>query len=252
MPILDTLGRPLGSLRISVTDRCNLRCQYCMPEPDYVWLPRESLLTFEELGTIVDAFTAVGADRVRITGGEPLRGAGQDGEGMQDHPAGPPHGGHGEKHDQRQDHHLHHRQRPAGRTRLLHGPQRPRLDARHDHIEGGGVESAFGDDHIRVPFRGFDKFEVHGPHCGLILLDDRLGCASAFGEIALKAADESQIGIGIHENFDIEQFAELGFRKDQYPFHNDDTARLNGEGFLRPPIGGEIVDGNLNRLPVAE
>jgi cyclic pyranopterin phosphate synthase len=72
MSLLDRFQRPLRSLRVSVTDRCNLRCQYCMPEPDYVWLPRESILTYEETTTIVDAFTAVGVDRVRITGGEPL------------------------------------------------------------------------------------------------------------------------------------------------------------------------------------
>jgi GTP 3',8-cyclase len=72
MSLLDRFSRPLRSLRLSVTDRCNLRCQYCMPEQDYVWLPRESLLTFEEIGAIVDAFTPLGVDRVRITGGEPL------------------------------------------------------------------------------------------------------------------------------------------------------------------------------------
>ena len=72
MPLHDRFGRPLRSLRVSVTDRCNLRCQYCMPEPDYTWLPRESLLTFEEIGTVTDAFTPLGVDRVRITGGEPL------------------------------------------------------------------------------------------------------------------------------------------------------------------------------------
>src|SRR5215470_13295154 len=70
--ILDRFNRPLRSLRISVTDRCNLRCQYCMPEPDYAWLPRESILDFEEIATLVDAFTSLGADRVRLTGGEPL------------------------------------------------------------------------------------------------------------------------------------------------------------------------------------
>jgi cyclic pyranopterin phosphate synthase len=59
-------------LRISVTDRCNLRCQYCMPEPDYAWLPRETLLTFDELAAVTGAFAALGVDRVRITGGEPL------------------------------------------------------------------------------------------------------------------------------------------------------------------------------------
>ena len=70
--IADRFGRPLRSLRVSVTDRCNLRCQYCMPEPDYVWLPRENLLSFEEIGAVVDAFTDIGVDRVRLTGGEPL------------------------------------------------------------------------------------------------------------------------------------------------------------------------------------
>src|SRR4051812_49910542 len=69
VPVHDRLGRPLRSLRISVTDRCNLRCQYCMPEPDYAWLPRESILDFEEIAVLVDAFTALGVDRVRITGG---------------------------------------------------------------------------------------------------------------------------------------------------------------------------------------
>ena len=72
MPLLDRFSRPLRSLRLSVTDRCNLRCQYCMPEQDYVWLPRENLLTFEEIGGIVDAFTPLGVDRIRLTGGEPL------------------------------------------------------------------------------------------------------------------------------------------------------------------------------------
>ena len=72
MRVLDRLERPLRSLRVSVTDRCNLRCQYCMPEPDYVWLPRESILTFEETTTLVSAFVSCGADRVRLTGGEPL------------------------------------------------------------------------------------------------------------------------------------------------------------------------------------
>jgi cyclic pyranopterin phosphate synthase len=69
---LDRLGRPLGSLRLSVTDRCNMRCGYCMPEREYVWLPRESLLTFEELDRLVGVFTGLGVTRVRLTGGEPL------------------------------------------------------------------------------------------------------------------------------------------------------------------------------------
>jgi cyclic pyranopterin phosphate synthase len=72
MALTDRFGRPLRSLRISVTDRCNLRCQYCMPETDYAWLPRESVLSFEELSVLADVFAGLGADRIRITGGEPL------------------------------------------------------------------------------------------------------------------------------------------------------------------------------------
>jgi len=70
--IQDTFGRPLKSLRLSVTDRCNLRCRYCMPETDYVWLPREDVLSFEEIATLTGYFVDLGVDRVRLTGGEPL------------------------------------------------------------------------------------------------------------------------------------------------------------------------------------
>ena len=68
----DRLDRPLGSLRLSVTDRCNMRCGYCMPEESYVWLPRESLLSFEELDRVAGSFLRLGAGKVRLTGGEPL------------------------------------------------------------------------------------------------------------------------------------------------------------------------------------
>jgi GTP 3',8-cyclase len=70
--VRDRFSRPLKSLRISVTDRCNLRCQYCMPEEEYSWLPRETLLTFEEIATLTDLFTDIGVDKIRLTGGEPL------------------------------------------------------------------------------------------------------------------------------------------------------------------------------------
>ena len=68
----DTFGRPLRNLRLSVTDRCNLRCEYCMPEEDYVWLPREDVLHFEETSALVDVFLSLGVDKIRLTGGEPL------------------------------------------------------------------------------------------------------------------------------------------------------------------------------------
>jgi len=70
--LFDRLNRRARSLRISVTDRCNLRCQYCMPEERYTWLPRADILRFEEIQRLVRVFTDLGADRVRLTGGEPL------------------------------------------------------------------------------------------------------------------------------------------------------------------------------------
>jgi cyclic pyranopterin phosphate synthase len=70
--LLDTLSRPLRSLRLSVTDRCNLRCAYCMPEQEYVWLPHAEFLGFEELSLLVDVFVGLGVNKVRLTGGEPL------------------------------------------------------------------------------------------------------------------------------------------------------------------------------------
>ena len=56
--IRDTFARPLRNLRLSVTDRCNLRCAYCMPEEEYAWLPRADILTFEEIARLVDVFAA--------------------------------------------------------------------------------------------------------------------------------------------------------------------------------------------------
>src|SRR5256886_13660330 len=72
MRVADALGRPLRTLRVAVTDRCNLRCGYCMPEEEYVCLPREEILRFEEVGRLVDVFIELGVDKVRLTGGEPL------------------------------------------------------------------------------------------------------------------------------------------------------------------------------------
>jgi cyclic pyranopterin phosphate synthase len=68
----DRHGRPLRSLRVSVTDRCNLRCAYCMPEEEYTWLPRTDLLSYEEIRRLAGVFCGVGVERVRLTGGEPL------------------------------------------------------------------------------------------------------------------------------------------------------------------------------------
>ena len=73
---LDRLGRPLRDLRISVTDRCNFRCVYCMPKEvfgrDHAFLERRELLSFEEIERLARVFVAHGVEKIRITGGEPL------------------------------------------------------------------------------------------------------------------------------------------------------------------------------------
>jgi cyclic pyranopterin phosphate synthase len=68
----DLLGRALRTLRISVTDRCNLRCEYCMPEENYTWLPKAQTLSYEEITRVVRVFHGLGADELHLTGGEPL------------------------------------------------------------------------------------------------------------------------------------------------------------------------------------
>ncbi len=74
--LLDTRRRPLHDLRISVTDRCNFRCVYCMPREvfgrDFAFLPRDALLTFEEIERLSRLFVAHGVEKIRLTGGEPL------------------------------------------------------------------------------------------------------------------------------------------------------------------------------------
>jgi cyclic pyranopterin phosphate synthase len=71
-PLRDGHGRLIGDLRVSVTDRCNFRCQYCMPAEGLPWLERSEVLTFEEITRLVDVISAMGVHDVRLTGGEPL------------------------------------------------------------------------------------------------------------------------------------------------------------------------------------
>jgi cyclic pyranopterin phosphate synthase len=71
-PLVDGHGRPIGDVRISVTDRCNFRCQYCMPAEGLPWLERDALLTYEEIARLVRLLSSMGVHDVRLTGGEPL------------------------------------------------------------------------------------------------------------------------------------------------------------------------------------
>src|SRR3954468_17215962 len=71
-PLVDSLGRTHTSLRISVTDRCNIRCFYCMPNENVQFRPRDEILTFEEITRFVRVVAQMGVHRLRLTGGEPL------------------------------------------------------------------------------------------------------------------------------------------------------------------------------------
>ena len=68
----DSFGRVINNMRISVTDRCNFRCHYCMPEDGMVWMKRGDLLTFEEIERVVGIVAGLGVTKIRLTGGEPL------------------------------------------------------------------------------------------------------------------------------------------------------------------------------------
>src|SRR5512132_3816014 len=70
-PLIDTFGRVADDLRVSVTDRCNFRCTYCMPAEGLTWLPKDDLLTFEELARVVRLFVELGVRSLKVTGGEP-------------------------------------------------------------------------------------------------------------------------------------------------------------------------------------
>lgn len=72
MPLEDAHGRTIGDLRVSVTDRCNFRCRYCMPAEGLPWIAREEILSFEEIERLVGLFASLGVSDVRLTGGEPL------------------------------------------------------------------------------------------------------------------------------------------------------------------------------------
>src|SRR5436190_10806085 len=71
-PLRDSWGREIKSLRVSVTDKCNFRCRYCMPAEGLEWLPHDEVLSFEEIERLVRVLAAMGVEEVRLTGGEPL------------------------------------------------------------------------------------------------------------------------------------------------------------------------------------
>ncbi|MEF3191739.1 MAG: radical SAM protein, partial [Campylobacterales bacterium] len=76
--LIDSFGRKITYLRVSVTERCNFRCRYCMPEKPFSWVPKENLLTYEELFMFIKAAIDEGITKIRLTGGEPTLREGLD------------------------------------------------------------------------------------------------------------------------------------------------------------------------------
>src|ERR1041384_3066987 len=70
--LVDAYNRPITDLRISVTDRCNFRCTYCMPLDEYEWINKKEILSFEEISRLATLFVSLGVKKIRLTGGEPL------------------------------------------------------------------------------------------------------------------------------------------------------------------------------------
>lgn len=93
---------------------------------------------------------------------------------------------------------------------------------------------------------------MHGADGGEVLLDDGLGSAPAFGDVAMQAADEAQVGVGVYEDFDVKQLAEADFAEDEDAFDDDDPVGLNGDGAGRAGVGGEVVNGEFDGVSLAE
>src|SRR3972149_3245438 len=121
-----------------------------------------------------------------------------------------------------------------------------------DHIHRHSVEPPFGEDHIGIALGRLDELEMHGSHAGLILLNHTVDRPAALYQIALQPADEADVGIGVDEDFDVEKPAQVGLREHQNPLDQDHRLGLEVAGLARPGMDGEIVDGNIDRLPAAQ
>lgn len=93
---------------------------------------------------------------------------------------------------------------------------------------------------------------MHGADGGEVLLDDRFGGAAAFGDVTVQTADETEVGVGVDEDFYVKQFAETHFAKDEDAFDDDDPVGLNGDGAGGAGVGGEVVNGKFDGVPFAK
>lgn len=126
------------------------------------------------------------------------------------------------------------------------------LDAADDQIEGDRVVTTVGDDDVGVAFARFDKFEVHGAHGGEVLFDDRFLGAPALVDVALQAADEAEIGVGVDKDAHVHLLAQIFITKDEDAFDEDHAGWLQCDLFAAARVGGKVVDWNLYSVAVAQ
>ena len=123
------------------------------------------------------------------------------------------------------------------------------FEAGCDHFHRNRVQAPFGDDDIGVALGGFDELQVHGADGGEVLVDDHFGGAAALFDVALEAADEADVGIGVDEDLDIEQGAQFGVAEDEDALDHDDGFGRDALDAVGAGVGLEVVDGQVDGLP---
>src|SRR5262249_40708406 len=137
----------------------------------------------------------------------------------------------------------------AFRARVL---QEQGANSIRDHINGDRVKATFRDNHVGVTLAWLDKFHMHRTNRRQILLNHRISGAATLGNVAVEAADQTNISIGINEDFHVEQLTERMFRKDEDALDQNDRLRLDVLYLALAPMDGEIVNGNIDRLPLLQ
>src|SRR5436853_737028 len=127
-----------------------------------------------------------------------------------------------------------------------------RANLARDKIDSNVVETAFRNDNVRVPFRGLDKLKVHRPDDGRILADDRFDSTAALVNIAIKAANESNIGVGVDKNLKIHQAPQLRIRENEDAFEYHHRPRLEVNSFRFAETRSVVINRLVYRLTGAQ
>jgi len=126
------------------------------------------------------------------------------------------------------------------------------LNLSDDHLDGDRVVSTARHDYIRIPFARLDKLAMHRLNCRQILLDDFIERPAAHVNVALDPADQSDVGIGIHEHFHVAQIADPLVNEEKNSVDDHNVSGLDSGALGPPKVGDEIVFRLLDRIPVAQ